>query len=120
MLLDIEETPILSMLLINGRLTFNPEIDVSLRAHQIFVQGGQIFIGTPEEPYSRNGTITLYGASTDATLVMTGAIEAGNKIFATTGTISMYGQPRSRMSRLHGIAEATATSFTVEAGLDWV
>jgi len=33
MLLDIEETPIFNMLRINGRLTFKPEIDVSLRAY---------------------------------------------------------------------------------------
>jgi len=71
-------------------------------------------------PYAHNGTITLYGSSTEATLVMTGALEAGNKIFATTGTISMYGAPRSRMSRLHGIIHTGATTFTVEAGLDWV
>jgi len=51
---------------------------------------------------------------------MTGALEAGNKIFASTGTVSFYGVPRSRMSRLHGIARPGVTTFTVESGLDWV
>lgn len=101
-MLDIEDPPIFSMVRINGRLTFDPEKNIHLQAYQIFVQGGQLFVGTPEEPFVGDAQITLHGASTDATLLMTGALEAGNKIFASTGTVSMYGQHRSRMSRLHG------------------
>lgn len=91
MILDLEETPILNMLTVNGRLTFsnnetNP-INVNLQAMQIFVQAGELIIGTPEVPFNMTATVTLHGTANGATLAMTGALEAGNKLLANTGLI---------------------------------
>ena len=62
MLLDIEETPIFSMLQVNGRLTFeDANKDIHLRSKYIFVRAGEIRIGTVDTPYQRTARITLFG-----------------------------------------------------------
>ena len=62
MLFDLEESPIIEMLQINGRLTFeNNEKDLHLRTKYIFVRAGELIIGTKEEPFTKNAKITLFG-----------------------------------------------------------
>jgi hypothetical protein len=49
------------------------------------------------------------------------AIEAGNKIIANTGTVKMYGQPRTGvLTRLTKQCYMDQTEIYVEPGLDWV
>lgn len=52
MLLDVEEPPIFNFVKIQGRLTFNPDHPCHLQAYQVFVQGGELYVGTPEAPYT--------------------------------------------------------------------
>jgi hypothetical protein len=59
MLFDLEETPILETLTINGRLTFaNTSTagnnNLHLRAEHIFIRAGELRIGTPDAPYTSN------------------------------------------------------------------
>ena len=62
MLFDVAETPIINMLTINGRLTFEDEIkDLHLRAKYIFIRAGELIIGTVDAPFTKNATITLFG-----------------------------------------------------------
>lgn len=51
MILDIEETPIVELLRVNGILIFSDEIDVHLRAKHIFVRAGELLIGNETHPY---------------------------------------------------------------------
>lgn len=49
MILDIEETPILDMLEINGRLTFiDEDFDITLNTKLLYVRAGELLIGTEE------------------------------------------------------------------------
>jgi hypothetical protein len=50
MVLDIS-TPALTKLVINGRLTFQDDKDITLRAKQVWVQSGELIIGSPEAPF---------------------------------------------------------------------
>lgn len=59
-LLDVF-SPVLSVVLIEGALYFDPTKSVSLDASYIFVNGGLLQVGTAEEPYEQNATITLHG-----------------------------------------------------------
>ena len=59
-LLDVS-TPVMSMLLIEGGLYFDPTRDVNLDAFYVYVNGGRLQVGTAEEPYLRNSNITLHG-----------------------------------------------------------
>ena len=59
-LLDVS-TPVISMLLIEGELYFDPTRDVNLDASYVYVNGGRLQVGTAEDPYLRNANITLHG-----------------------------------------------------------
>ena len=61
MLYDIEESPILNVLQINGRLTFEPAKDLHLRAKYVFVRAGEFIIGEQVNPFLTNARITLFG-----------------------------------------------------------
>jgi hypothetical protein len=52
-------------------------------------------------------------------MVMNGALEAGNKLLANTGLISMNGVARSRWSRLRKTVERGENEILVDFGLDW-
>ena len=60
--LDLEETPILNTLTIHGRLNFiQEEKNIHLRVKRIFIRGGELIIGTEEEPFNTTALITLFG-----------------------------------------------------------
>lgn len=63
MILDLEETPYLKSLTINGRLTFLDfqEQPIHLKAESIFVRAGELHIGSQEVPFKNKATITLMG-----------------------------------------------------------
>ena len=61
MIYDLEESPILEYLEINGRLTFLYGYNLTLKTKYIFVRAGQLIIGTEEEPYFGSARIVLYG-----------------------------------------------------------
>lgn len=95
-LLDIEQTPILKMLEINGRLTFSNAINVELRSKIIFVRAGELIIGSETNAYPKIAKITLYGMRNDQTMAYDNWIEAGNKLIANVGLIKMYGGKRKQ------------------------
>lgn len=55
MLFDIEESPKLKMLKIDGRLTFDDRGDRTLRAEHIFVESGELLIGSNYNYYVSQG-----------------------------------------------------------------
>ena len=124
MVLDIPEPPLIGMLTINGRLSFaqdnNAPMDIHLRAKHIFVRAGEFLIGSAAKPFEREAKITLIGEQDSETLVMSGAIEAGNKVIVNIGKLEFYGKPRSRWSRLRAAVNKNDAEATVEAGLDWI
>jgi len=121
MILDIEETPILKLIRINGVLSFSDEMDVHLKAKHVFVRAGELHIGNETHPYNHTAKITLYGEKDAEAMVYDNAIEAGNKVLANVGTVKMYGKPRTtKMTRLHQEANKGDTEIFVETGLDLV
>jgi hypothetical protein len=95
MILDID-TPILDRLLINGRLTFQNDVnfpkDLTLNAKLIYVYAGELVIGTENVPYSGNAKIVLHGEFNDRTLQFSDYVEGGNKVLAVTGEARFFGQ----------------------------
>ena len=51
MVLDIPETPIMQLLRVNGRLSFQNDTDIHLRAKHIFVRAGELLIGAETAPF---------------------------------------------------------------------
>lgn len=100
MFLD-EVTPILNLVTVNGRLTFlDKKEPIELKAKQVYVRAGELLIGTEKKPFEAEAQITLYGERKEATQVMDGSIETGNKLLLNTGNIKIFGMPRDRASRL--------------------
>ena len=60
MLLD-ESTPHLNGVIIQGELVFDRQ-DLHLQANYIYVKEGSLLIGTEEEPFEQQATITLHGS----------------------------------------------------------
>jgi hypothetical protein len=59
---DVAKTPLLNMLMINGRLTFNNSIpSQEIHAHYVFVKAGELIIGNETNPFPGTAKIILYG-----------------------------------------------------------
>jgi hypothetical protein len=123
MILDID-TPFLTSLTVNGRLTFwyNETDPKNLTIHTmiLYVRQGELLIGNETHPYVGNATIILYGEPEDETLAYSYTVETGNKVLAIVGTAKFYGQARDRVSRLRATVSKNDLVATVSGGLDWV
>jgi hypothetical protein len=121
MILDIEETPILKLIRVNGILSFSEDMDVHLQAKHIYVRAGELHIGNETNPYQNNAKITLYGEKNEESIFYDNAIEGGNKVIANVGTVKMFGKSRTKkMTRLTQEANKGDTKIYVETGLDLV
>jgi hypothetical protein len=108
------------MVTINGVLRFDNTTNRHLRAQHIYVKAGELYIGTEEEPFPFTATITLFGEKESDHIVFTEAIEAGNKLIANTGTIKMYGIPRSsQFVRILAEVYPGNNTLTVPPNLDY-
>jgi len=86
MILDIN-TPNLTKLTINGRLTFLNTTNITITAGSIMVYAGELFIGSKEYPYIYNAKILLQGGRFSTPIASEGNVDIGNKVLANTGTI---------------------------------
>lgn len=59
-LLDVN-TPVMSVLLVEGALYLDKTVDVNIDAYYIFIHGGLLQAGTAEEPHEKHVNITLHG-----------------------------------------------------------
>ena len=100
MIFDMETTPDLDSIQINGKLTILSGKDREIRTHSLWIRAGTLEIGTENAPYEDKMYITLLGDNTEKYWAFTPGIEAGNKNLVVTGTLNMYGLPRDAKSRL--------------------
>ena len=80
LLVDIPETPILSFILVEGSLIFDPVLANKFDAEWVLARDGYIEIGTEEEPYTGDLIITMHGAEFGPKLPL-----FGNKVIAMHG-----------------------------------
>ena len=80
---------------INGNLFFQNETDIHFKSKHIYVRYGKLEIGNETNPFKGSVKITLKGEKEFEHMVYDNLIEAGNKIIANTGTVKMYGEPRT-------------------------
>ena len=95
LLVDIESSPILNFIVVQGSLIF-PSDDLNHDTHHTFdasyimVNEGYLEIGTEDQPYMSKLTITMHGTETDPYLPV-----YGNKVIAVRyGQLEMHGAPR--------------------------
>ena len=124
LLVDIDHTPILSFINVEGSLIFAPHAtDVNhertFQAHYILVKGGYMEVGTEEHRYTSKITITMHSTKYGPQLPI-----FGNKVIGVNfGVLEMHGNERSHTwTDLKTTAPAGATSITlndVSSTLDW-
>lgn len=95
---DIEDSPILKSLTINGRLTFKNDteepVDRTLHSWWVFVRAGDLLIGHEDAPYEGVATIKLYGDPIADPIAFSMLTEGGNKGLFVVGEVKMYGKQR--------------------------
>lgn len=121
LVVDVPNLPIFDKVTNFGTIVFDNELDedIHFQANIIFNRGGNIEIGTVDEPFKRNAKITLHGARNSEPIAISPDFDTGNKIIANTGTIKMYGNKRTdTLTRLHEPALKGSTSIMVAPGLE--
>jgi hypothetical protein len=107
---DVDSTPILNAILVEGSLIFAPEADPThhrfFDAHYIFVNGGLMEVGTEEFPYTSKITITMHSSVSDPYIPI-----YGNKVIGVRhGTLEMHGPVRTpTWTMLETTVEANST-----------
>ena len=94
LLIDVDSTPVLELVLVEGSLIFEPSTDPdhhrTFDAKYVFVNGGYMEVGTEEFPYTSKITITMHGDKLDPEIV-----DYGTKVIAVrNGILEMHGNPR--------------------------
>ena len=114
-LLDVS-TPVLSFLLIRGKLIFD-ERDIELNSEYILItDGGELQIGTEESYFKHNAVIRIHGHARKPELPV-----YGSKVLAVRdGTLEMHGKPIPvTWSRLNQTAEIGDTEIAIEHEVNW-
>jgi hypothetical protein len=111
LIVDIETTPTLSLVLVEGSMIFDQDVATSFNVDIILVKNGYLEIGTEDDPY----------CNSDLTITMTGGTEFGgesipifgNKVLAVHGgLLEIHGCPRQRYwTELESTALVEATSI---------
>lgn len=120
LLVDVDSTPVLNLVLIEGSLIFPSDSDSShqrtFEAHIIFINGGKFEAGSEEEPYTSKLAIILHGEKFGA-LIPT----FGNKCLANyKGTLDIHGVVRSHSwTELSMTAAEGSYEITVDGEVDW-
>ena len=124
LLVDIDTSPLLSFINVEGSLIFAPDSDPNHQrtfdAMIILVKGGYMEVGTEENRYTSKLTITMHSTKYSPNLPI-----FGNKVIAVNyGTLEMHGNERSHTwTDLDVTAEAGATSITLSSvngvACDW-
>lgn len=91
-----------------------------MRSEKIFVRAGEFFIGTEEQPFKNEATITLMGEQEAETLKLTGTVDGSNKVLGVTGKVEFYGASRGvNMSRLIVSAKTGDSHIFVDGETGW-
>lgn len=92
---DIEETPLLKSLSINGRLTFKNNlthpVDRTINAYWVHVRAGEFHIGNETHPYNGVATVHLQGDPLSEVCAFSLITEGGNKGVFVTGNMTFHG-----------------------------
>lgn len=98
---DIGISPVFTNLQINGKLSFLRGQPALLQSYSIWIRAGEVNVGTEAEPFDSTVEIRLHGNNTSPSqFVFAPQIPVGTKNMIVTGTLNMFGTPRSRVTRL--------------------
>ena len=120
LLVDIDKSPQLNAIVVEGSLTFAPEADPNHQrwfdAYYIYVHKGKMEVGTEKHPYTSKLTITMHGNVYDPYIPI-----YGNKVIGVRqGVLDMHGTKREPVwTYMDTTADIGASTITLAAAVDW-
>jgi hypothetical protein len=115
-LLVDESTPLLGSVIVEGKIKFADEADMTFDCHHFLVMNGEFEAGTEDSPYQHQLTFTLYGGYDDKQIPL-----FGNKVIGCRNCkFNMHGVERTpTWTQLASTIMPQATSLTVIEPVDW-
>jgi len=120
LLVDVDSTPILSAVVVEGSLIFppnpNPNHLRTFDAHYVMVRGGTFEAGTEDYPYTSQLLITMHSNRSSPEIPI-----FGNKVIAMyNGVLDLHGVPRNpTWTELDVTAEIDSVNITLIRDVDW-
>jgi len=101
---------------IEGNVIWDQEKNIHMEAEAIVVNGGSLLIGSKDQPYERDGRITLHGHWHSLKLPLCGT----KTLFETRGTVEMHGKPVPvTWTELETTAHPGSTEIQLRRPVDW-
>jgi len=107
--------PALRSLTVHGKLSFADDRDLALTTDWIYLQGGELDIGSEAKPYTRNATITLTDVVPGEDINTMG----DRGILMLGGTLSLHGDRKNTWTKLAATAKAGASTVAVLDAAGW-
>ena len=120
LLVDVDSTPVLSAVVVEGSLIFAPSNDPNhLRtfdAHYVMIDSGYFEAGTEDFPYTSKLTITMHSTRSSPEIPI-----FGNKMIALyNGVLDMHGIPRYPTWTMMDVsADEGSSQITLIEAVDW-
>ena len=120
LLVDVDRTPKLKAVLVEGSLLFMPHTDPahqrSFDAMYVFVRGGYMEVGTKQFPYTSKLTLTMHGTAEDPYIPI-----YGNKVIGLRdGILEMHGVERvPAWTSMEKTSMPGDTTITLNTAVDW-
>lgn len=118
-LFDLQESPRLRLLLVEGQLEFLDTTDVHLHAEWIMVrgEGSALTVGHEDAPFQNHATITLHGRRATAREIPS---YGAKNIAVRYGTLDLHGVPKTpTWTRLGATAAAGAATLQLAEAVNW-
>jgi hypothetical protein len=111
-----ESTDVLKAVIVEGRITWSDDKDMTFDAMYIIVRGGAFQVGTEAAPYQNQLIITMHGNYQDSQLP-----EFGSKVIGCHHcTMDLHGKPKTpTWTVLASTAAAGATQITLNTAVNW-
>ena len=107
--------PTLRSLTIDGKLSFSDQRDLELKTDWVYLQGGELDIGSEAHPYLHNATITLTDNVPGEDINTMG----DRGIMLLRGTLSLHGDRKNAWTKLAATAKAGADTIKVLDASGW-
>ncbi len=108
-------SPALRSLTVDGKLSFSDKLDIDLKSEWIYLQGGELEIGSEAKPYTRNATITLTDNVPNEDINTMG----DRGIVMLGGTLSLHGDRTNAWTKLAKTAKAGSSQIEVLDASGW-
>jgi hypothetical protein len=114
--------PPLTRLQVDGTVEFDDQLDNKLSVDELFINGGQIFVGWENKPFTHSMEIELTGTKSSKDFMLPNGFDSmGAKAIGVYGGLDLHGIPRQpSWTRLSVTASAGSNQLVLIESVDWL